>query len=127
LRLVIEGAPRTKKNSQRILRGRGGRPFVAQSKQHDAWANAAVLQLRSATRRQGWPFTLPIVAPVNVRALVYRARAVGDLLNYLAAVSDALEAAGVVQDDKLCVSWDGSRLLKDAARPRIEITLEAAT
>ena len=42
----------------------------------------------------------------------------------LKKVADALEEAGVVLNDSLIASWDGSRLLKDAANPRVEITLE---
>ena len=41
------------------------------------------------------------------------------------ALADALEEAGIVENDRLIVSWDGSRLLKDAATPRIEVMLEA--
>jgi len=115
---TIEGAPRTKKNSQRIARVKG-RPIVLQSRQHDAWAQGAILQLRSQWRRCDWAVDFA----VNLRAHVYRDRAVGDLLNYLAAVSDALEAAGVVANDRLIVSLDGSRLLVDRARPRVEIEL----
>jgi Holliday junction resolvase RusA-like endonuclease len=39
------------------------------------------------------------------------------------ALADTLEAAGVVPDDKYIAAWDGSRLLKDAADPRVEVTL----
>ena len=33
------------------------------------------------------------------------------------------KGAGIIEDDVQIVSWDGSRLAKDAARPRIEVTV----
>jgi Holliday junction resolvase RusA-like endonuclease len=118
MRFVIEGPPRTKKNSPRILRGRGGRPFVAQSAQSCAWEESAVLQLRMQNKSGIW------VTPVNLRALIYRDRAGrADLLNFLAAISDALEGAGIVADDELVAGVDGSRVFVDRKRPRVEIEL----
>lgn len=119
--LVIHGAPRTKKNSQRIARGRAGRPFVMQSRQHDAWAIAAVLQLRAAWRRS--MHGGPLLMAVNLRARIYRERRVGDLGNYLAAICDALERAGVVHNDRLIEGFDGSRMLLDRHAPRVELEL----
>lgn len=34
------------------------------------------------------------------------------------------DGAGIVVDDKQITSWDGSRLAKDEARPRIEVCIE---
>lgn len=120
---TILGPPKTKKNSQRILRNRKtGRPFVAQSVQQKTWARAAVMQLRAQWHQlQIIRIGSVISAPVNMCAVVYRERATGDLLNYLAAVSDALEAAGVIANDRQVVSVDGSRMDKDAANPRVEV------
>ena len=42
-----------------------------------------------------------------------------------AEFADALEAAGIVSDDKWITQWDGSRLAKDADRSRIEVMLTA--
>lgn len=116
---IVEGAPVTKKNSLRVLKNRRtGKRFVAQSVQHNSWAEKAVWQLKA----QRWGMKA-ISAPVNMAAVVYREKATGDLLNYLAAVSDALEKAGIVENDRLIVSLDGSRMAKDKARPRVEIEL----
>ena len=124
MKLVIEGVPRTKKNGLRRIK-RGRRIFTVPSAAHEAWEAIAVPQL--AKQFRAWARGLPMGAPVdfalNMRALVYRDRDVGDLLNYLAAVSDVLERAGVVANDRLIVSVDGSRLLLDRARPRVEIEL----
>lgn len=128
---TIHGAPRTKKNHGRRIK-RGRRIFHVPSQACTDWTDAAVLQLRAQLAR--WhraPFRGPTVAapkgdPVNVRALFYRDANRGDAVGYYQALADALQAAGVVEDDKLCVSWDGSRLLVDKARPRVEVTLEPA-
>ena len=133
MKLVIEGAPRTKKNSLRRIK-RGRRVFTVSSAAHEAWEAMAIPQLRvgylrcrrAVSELVGHQIDDPIIEPMAMRALVYRDRDVGDLLNYLAAVSDALERAGVVADDKLIVSVDGSRLLLDRARPRVEIELTPA-
>lgn len=115
---VIEGSPATKKNSMRIMRGRAGRPFLMQSVAAKGWAASAFGQLMRQRRNDSG-----IESPVNMRALVYRDRAVGDIVNYLAAVCDALEEAGIVVNDKWILGLDGSRLLIDRVRPRVEITL----
>jgi Holliday junction resolvase RusA-like endonuclease len=131
---TILGPPRTKKTSNRIFRVRG-RPVVMPSAANVSWTNAAVLQLRSQwpprarfvkVDRERGEITVgngPIESPLNVCALVYRDANRGDLIGYLQAIADALEAAGVVENDRLVTSWDGSRMFVDKARPRVEIEL----
>lgn len=116
MRFVIFGPPRTKKTHGRIVRA-GGRLRLLPSAAHEAWAHSAVRQLRQQHRDQ------PIAAPITVAALFFRERSVGDLVNYMQALADALEKARVITNDRLIVSWDGSRLAKDAQRPRIEIVI----
>lgn len=119
MNFTIIGTPFTKKNSQRIIRNkRTGRPLVIQSKQSRVWENTAILQLQSAWR--GRP---PLTGPVSMAARVYRARAVGDIGNFLAAICDAIERAGVVVNDKQIVNFDGSRLDVDRVNPRVEVVL----
>jgi len=119
LRFVILGAPATKKNHSRIFRNqRTGKPFVVPSEQAMAWAKSAEYQLRAQDRQ-----SRPNDKPVNVRATIYRARRTGDLNNFLAAIADSLEAAGVVVNDRLIEGWDGSRLRHDKVRPRVELEI----
>jgi Holliday junction resolvase RusA-like endonuclease len=131
VRITIVGAPVTKKNSGQLVStgakcracgNRTGRPFMLPSPQSKAWTASAVRQMHEQhpdASPAGPIFTIP----VNCRALFFRERATGDANNFYAAIADALEAAGVVANDRLIVSWDGSRMLKDAANPRIEILL----
>jgi hypothetical protein len=110
--------------------------MVLQSRQYLAWEGPAVLQLRSQNRpgllrtvgvdRARGVVTVgtgPLITPVSLQARVYRDRNAGDLGNYLAAICDVLERAGVVENDRLIQSFDGSRLLIDRKNPRVEIEL----
>lgn len=123
---TVLGAPRSKKNSQRIIRVRGV-PRIVQSKQACGWEEMAVLQLRSQWNRctRGMADgAQPLAGNVNLRAIVYRDRAGrADLLNFLAAVSDAIEGAGIVANDDQIGGLDGSRMMIDRKNPRVEITL----
>jgi Holliday junction resolvase RusA-like endonuclease len=135
---TIHGPPRTKKTSNRIVRVKG-RPVVLPSKANETWARAAVLQMRSEYHRStvlavdpaAGKLTLdrplgPINTPVKVAATFYRDANRGDLIGYMQALADALEAAGVVENDRLIVSWDGTRMLVDRHAPRVEVTVEPA-
>lgn len=121
MRLTILGPPRTKKNHQRIIRVKG-RPVIVQAKTSEGWEASAVAQLLSQ-RPINRGFWEPATVPVSLRALIYRDRNVGDLGNYLASVCDALERAGVVVNDRLIQSFDGSRLCIDRKNPRIELEI----
>jgi hypothetical protein len=120
-------------------RGKGGWSKVLPSAEHEQWFKDAMIQ--AATIRNGIEargVALPITEPVQVTALFYRRVLVGDLAGHLQALGDWLQAprmspggtrqardgAGIIEDDKLIISWDGSRLRKDASKPRIEVTVE---
>ena len=133
MRFVIEGAPRTKKTSNRVFRV-GGKIRIVPSAAHDEWARAAIPQLQLQWARAARTVHIehgagrlsiggPLQVPVTVRALVYRDADRGDLTGYMQAIADALERAGVIQNDRLIDSWDGTRRLIDRARPRVEIDL----
>jgi Holliday junction resolvase RusA-like endonuclease len=116
LSFTIPGAPRTKKNHGRLVRA-GGRHRLIPSAAFGAWNAVAQVHLLKID-------TMPLLVPVNCRALFYRDALRGDAVGYYQALADALEEARIVENDALIVQWDGSRLLKDAANPRIEVTLE---
>lgn len=118
--LVVLAVPRPKKNSGRIVRNRRtGAPLLLPSERAKAWEAEAIRQLRAQWRGQP-----ALETDVRVRALIYRARRVGDLANYLNAVHDALERSGVLYNDRQVVADGGSELRHDPKRPRVEITVE---
>lgn len=115
---TLKGPPRTKKNHQRILRGAGGRPTIAQSKEYIQYEKDCLWQIRSPPQ--------PLAGPVNVKCLYYMpTRRRVDLTNLLEATDDILVRAGVLSDDCAAVvaGHDGSRVLLDRKNPRVEIEI----
>ncbi len=118
LRLYIPVTPRTKKTSNRVMRF-GKFNKVMPSEAFIDFQNAALPHLVEQFRPRE-----SIATPVNVRATFYRDANRGDLVGYMTALADVLERAGVVANDKWIMGWDGTRLDKDAARPRVELVIE---
>ena len=128
--LVVPGPPRTKKNSRKLAWSRRQRQMVPVpsdgAQDFTLRLRAAVLELPLTARRH---LPLPIGILYHVRALFYidvpfEHRHYGDLTGYKDAVGDALQAAAVIQDDKLIDSWDGSRRRHDQRNPRTEILIQ---
>ena len=118
-RYTIPLTPVSKKNSQRIGRGRDGRAFILPSKQYQQYERDALWALRPKPER-------PIERPVNVRCLFYmQTRRRVDLTNLLEAADDVLVHAGILLDDHsgIVASHDGSRVLWDKHSPRTEIEI----
>ncbi len=119
--LEIKLPPITKKNSQRILKGKGGRPFIAPSEKYKVYEAAAGAYL------EWWDD--PIDEPVNVMCVYYMpTRRRVDLVNLQEATLDTLVKHGILKDDNcgIVVSMDGSRVKYDKQNPRTEITIEEA-
>ena len=123
--------PRTKKTSPRIVPGLK-HPILLPSAAYCKWEKAAIRSLLGAgiigrapgeKPIYGPRYREPIDCPVNCRALIYRDALRGDAVGFFQAIGDFLQLAGIVENDRFIVSWDGSRMLKDSVRPRIEIEL----
>lgn len=115
--ITILGVPRTKKNSQRLMK-RGKRYFPMPSAAYEAYETAALWQLRRPDA--------PITEAVNVRCVYYMpTRRRVDLVNLLEATCDILVKGRVLADDNsvIVASHDGSRVLYDKDNPRVEITI----
>lgn len=134
---VLPVTPRTKKNSRRHVKRRSkstGKTITVPlpSKHYErmeadvaVWARTSSV-LDPARVSGPWGYsTLDLAQPLNCTAIFYRDANRGDAVGYYQGLADALESAGVLSDDKWIVQWDGSRLGKDAERPRIEVTLTA--
>lgn len=137
---TLLGAPRTKKTSNRIvqIKGKNGaRGFtkILPSEAHEDWFKVAMTYapaIRQQLVKSG--AVLPLSGFIEVSATFYRERDSGDLLGYMQAIADWMQApktndqgklvrkgAGIICDDVQIRSWDGTRLSKDAACPRIEV------
>lgn len=119
MRLVIQGCPITKKNSQRIVLI-GGHPKIIPSKQYKTYEDAALYQM--STKRP----SEPIRDPVNVGCVYYMpTRRRVDLVNLLEATMDILVKAKILEDDNanIVAGHDGSAVRYDKANPRAEVEI----
>lgn len=118
--ITLTGDPRTKKNSQRIIRiGRGSR--IIPSKAYMDYAEECALQLLAQRATN-----TGIDYPVNVCCIYYMpTRRKVDLVNLLEATCDILKDNYVVLDDScdIIAGHDGSRVEYDKQNPRVEITI----
>ena len=145
IRFTIPGPPRTKKTSNRIS-GYGrkcpvcGKPDyqkIIPSKAYEKWFKASMTLspiLRTMARDQG--VALPIMGPVQVRAIFHYKGPVGDIVGYQQGLADFLQeprfnekgkttrhGAGIIEDDSQIEHWDGSRRVHDLKNPRIEVEI----
>lgn len=118
LEITIPIAPRTKKNSQRIVIAHN-RPLIMPSKLYKDYEKACgeyVPRLKE-----------PISCKVNVKCLYFMpTRRKCDLNNLLEATTDMLVHYKVVEDDNYTIiaSHDGSRVYYDKENPRTEIYIK---
>jgi Holliday junction resolvase RusA-like endonuclease len=121
LKITIPGQPRPKKNNQVMVKGRN---LLLQSKPWREYEKFCI----GTKRKPGWLMQWGNVCyrePVQMTCLYWRQdRRPTDLLNLLAGTSDLLEKAGIISNDRLVVSVDGSRIMGvDRAAPRVEIEI----
>lgn len=119
VKLILRGAPVTKKNSQRILRTGSSRPFIQPSAQYKRYEADCLRQIPR-------PFCQQIDTPMNVQCVFYMpTRRRCDLVNLLESVCDILVRAGVLADDncRIVAAHDGSCVRLDRANPRVEIDI----
>ena len=118
LTITLLGDPRSKKNSQRLIRA-GGRTIPINSAAYEQYRRDCLAQITGDKRRG-------IDTPVNVRCVYYMAtRRIVDLVNLIEATCDILVDAGVILDDnsRIVAAHDGSRVLYDKENPRVEIEI----
>ena len=120
LAFTVEGDPRTKGNSGVIVATPGKRPILLPSKQYRAWLRVALWQANVIRARLG--IKEPIAEQIEVGAIFYRSRLIGDIDNHEKALGDFLQAARIVANDRLIV-WGEVRIQRDPSRPRIEVTI----
>ena len=118
--ITLTGTPRTKKNSQRIIRiGRGSR--ILPSEAYLDYAGDCAIQLIAQRATNAG-----INYPVNVSCVYFMpTRRKVDLVNLLEATCDILKDNFVVIDDNSAIiaGHDGSRVAYDKLNPRVEIEI----
>lgn len=140
IRIVIPGAPRTKKTSNRVFRI-GNFNKVLPSEAYVEWMEVAMRMVPDIKR---WArensVELPFKGQVWVKAIFYCENMIlGDLVGYEQGLGDFLQSrrmnkkgtklihdgAGIITDDKHIASWDGSRVRVDKQNPRVEVEIRA--
>ena len=135
---VLSGAIRSKKTSQKIISipkkgakrcpacGKApGFPKILPSDAHHSWHKSAMDQcliIKGKLARGG--VDLPVASLVNVRADFYQDVDRADCTGLYESLADLLQDAGIIVNDRLISSWNGSRRLKDAGNPRIEVYIQ---
>lgn len=138
---TIFGMPRTKKTSGQgvVMKTKTGklRAMMFPAKDYREWVKQARIVYDGGiiVDDHGRPVLLPAEGPpigwipisgvMNCRALFYLTnRQHGDWIGYMQGIGDFLQERGVIENDRLIVSGDGSRCLRDNERPRVEVVLE---
>lgn len=124
---IIPGNPVIKKNSRPIyVNGTTGKPFLGKSPKLKEAEQAAVKELKLQCADIIDP--LPVSYRVHIRFLFFRdSRREADLSNLCEFPQDCLQEAGILQNDHLIESLDGSRKLYDPDYPRTEIYIDEIT
>lgn len=121
IHLTLYGNPATKKNSMQIYKNmKTGQSFLSQSARYKEYAKDCGRQITGKYKKE-------IDYPINLKCVYYRkTKHRVDLTNLLAATCDILTDYGVIADDnyKIVKSHDGSRVLFDKDRPRVEIEIK---
>lgn len=96
------------------------RPMILPSKAYKQWEKAARAAVLEQVRDAG--LSLPLTADVWVKAVAYCKGRLPDLSGMLESVGDCLE--GIIwADDMQIKSWDGSRVVRDKERQRVEVEI----
>lgn len=117
IKFVINLAPRTKKNSQRIVIVHG-KPMIIPSKLYKDYEKNC---------KDFMPNIKTIDYPINLKCVYYMpTKRRVDLCNLLEATCDMLVFYKILKDDncKIVYSHDGSKVLYNKNNPRTEIEIE---
>lgn len=122
VKLVIYGQPVSWKRGREIaVNPLTGSRFVRPGDPQARWMEDAILQLRSQWRGQK---AIPKHERLNAAIVSYLgSRRLIDASNLYQGPEDALQYAGILEDDCCIRSHDGSDRRYDPEDPRVEITL----
>lgn len=126
-KLIIIGNPMVKKNSRDIVRNKKtGRMYPIKSHALSEFEFDAAEQLKEQLPRSSVTGSLfppfPLDEPLHIKFLFYRKNNIRvDLSNLYEFPQDVLQRAGIIENDCIIESHDGSRKFVDAENPRTEI------
>lgn len=118
----------SKKNQKKIYKRRGGGMFIGNDKRTSEALEALVLNFTlQASKQLEGPISEPIQAifrfhyPLTKKG--NKPKRVADLSNLYQGPEDALQKAGVILDDNLIESHDGSRRIYGSPQKILEVAL----
>jgi Holliday junction resolvase RusA-like endonuclease len=123
VKITIPGRPVPKKNSAVMV---AKRSLILPSKAFRDYEKFCLGNRKSPGWLAQWG-NVRFTDPVQLTCLYWLPdkRWWPDLLNLLAGTSDILEEAGILENDRLVQSVDGSRIMGlDPENPRVEITIQ---
>lgn len=118
MKLILYGDPKTKKNSQRIVRC-GRYHKLLPSKAYIEYEKDCLKQITGRYKKE-------LEGIYNLKCVYYmRTRRKIDLVNLLEGTCDLLVNAGVIKDDnsRIIATMDGSEVGYDKDNPRVEIDI----
>ena len=139
INFTISGNPVSSKNSRPIYINKStGSRFIGKSQ---ALRDYTDLGLYELDRQKKWDVRnlcfrksdpnwegardYPITIPIEIKFTFYcRDNRKRDLVNLCQAPLDLLQKAGIISDDSIVKSLDGSRIYIDKSRPRTEIEIK---
>lgn len=122
MEFIILTEPRTKKTGNQAT-VQNGRMRVFPNKLYQAFEKECIKQIREQnvdSCEELWGDASLHVC-VKFYNTTHHKR---DLNNLQQAIADTLQKAGVIKNDCLIESWDGSRKMYDKDKPRLEIVIE---
>lgn len=117
LSVVIPGPPVAK---QRARVGKGGRVYTPPETR--SYEQKVAFIAGHEARKAKWKLT---DQPVEIDVRIYRARATGDLSNFVKAIEDGMNGI-IYVDDRQIVSIDAAMFL-DRKNPRTEVKVRLAS
>jgi len=126
LRFLIDGQAMSKKRNWCPMWVKG-RPRIGLSAKYKAWEKDAVEYLWLQKHRYGSNMLVPwvpIAEPVLVKMHFFlKGKRKIDLSNLYQGPEDALQAAGILQNDEVIAGHDGSRRHYGVDNPHVTITI----
>ena len=140
IKFIINGNPISSKNSIRSGITKNGRNYTYVKKDVKDYRDSALKQLKEKISYSGYPLLalyrinvkgvsykidLPISDYIQVSFIFYcKDNRKRDLCNLIQCPADLLQQAGIILNDYLITSLDGSRIMPlDKDNPRTEITI----
>ena len=135
IKFIITGNPISSKNSIRSGITKNGRNYTYVKKDVKDYRDSALWQLKEQATKSGvigyivtsWDGLkiLPITKPIQISFIFYcKDNRKRDLCNLIQCPADLLQQAGIILNDYLISSLDGSRIMPpDKDNPRTEITI----